>query len=408
MKEDNMKWLAYIICYCIYPFSFFFKRNENKWAFGSFRGAFNDNTKYLFIYACKHNHGQHIKWLSISRKTVKQIRSLNLPAEWVFSPKGIWFALTSMYWFVNSYTSDILFCLSGNATVINLWHGVGLKRCEFNITSGSLSKRYIDRDFKEVFTHPECFRRPNYLVSSTDFQSQMFAKAFRLDISQCLNLGYPRNQILLQPKAVVRSFLNHYEPQETVALLDEIQTFDKVYIYMPTWRDSQKEVFLEYFDLEQLETVLAKQNALLLLKPHANTIVNNIPQSEHIRFVPGRVDVYGILPFTDVLITDYSSILYDYILMDGKDVILYLYDYEDYVKERDFYYPFDENVCGKRAYDFETLLSLLKTKNYELEKAARQYIVEKFWGESMKTDVCGNIIKTFTTPSRTRMPKMVT
>lgn len=77
----------------------------------------------------------------------------------------------------------------------------------------------------------------------------------------------------------------------------------------------------------------------------------------NIALLDSTVDIYAILPYTDVLITDYSSILYDYVLMRGKDIILYLYDYEDYVRERDFTYPFDENVVSKRVYTFEELLA---------------------------------------------------
>lgn len=390
-----MKIFAYIICYLIYPFSFLIPRDKKMVAFGSFRGAFNDNTKYLFIYMVEHASDQKVCWISTNRKTVQLVRSLGLPAAWVLSPQGAWFALRSKTWFVNSYTSDIMFCLSGGATIVNLWHGVGLKRCEFNINSGALAKRYVDHQFKEVFTHPECFRRPNFLISSTPFQSEMFAKAFRLSINKCLNLGYPRNTILTCTKEGTLRFVDRYEPQSTRQLIDQLKSFDKVYMYMPTWRDSQKEVFTEHFNMEELETTLAQQNAVMLLKPHSNTIVKNIVESKHIRFIPGIVDVYGVLPFTNVLITDYSSILYDYILMDKKDIILYIYDYDAYVKDRDFYYPFDENVCGKRIYDWHSLIDCISKKDYIIDPNERQRIIDKFWGHTMDADkdVCANILK---------------
>lgn len=57
--------------------------------------------------------------------------------------------------------------------------------------------------------------------------------------------------------------------------------------------------------------------------------------------------------FTDVLITDYSSILYDYLLMQEKETVLFLFDYEEYVRDRDFYYPFEENVVGRKVSSFE-------------------------------------------------------
>ena len=69
-----MKFLAHLICYCIYPFSFLFPRSKRKWAFGSFRGAFNDNAKYLFIHVSQQMPEIDAVWLSISKSTVKEIQ----------------------------------------------------------------------------------------------------------------------------------------------------------------------------------------------------------------------------------------------------------------------------------------------------------------------------------------------
>lgn len=334
-----MKTLAYIICYLIYPFSFLLPRSRKRLVFGSYRGGFADNSKYLYLYVAEHYKEFDICWLSLNRQTVKHVRSLGLPACWVLSPIGAWKALRAKYWFVNSYTSDIMYCLSGNAVVINLWHGVGLKRCEFNIQNGGLSDRYVRQTFKERFYHPESFRRPDYLLSSTSFQTKLFASAFRIPQEKCLELGYPRNLILTMPKEEIRAFVEKYEPKETLQLIEKIEKFDKAFIYMPTWRDSQLDIFSQQFDLEALNKVLLGQNALMLLKPHPNTHTNDISGYSNIVLVNRTTDIYGVLPFTDVLITDYSSILYDYLLIPKKQVILYLYDYQEYVKDRDFYYP---------------------------------------------------------------------
>ena len=389
-----MKTFAYIICYFIYPFSFLWKRNSRHIVFGSYRGGFSDNSKYLFIYTAEHYPKLDICWLSINRKTVERVRSLGLPAYWVLSPAGAWKALRAKYWFVNSYSSDIMFCLSGGATIVNLWHGVGLKRCEFNIRDGVLAERFVRQSFYERFYHPENFRRPDYVVSSTEFQSRMFASAFRIPLEKCLNIGYPRNGILQKPKEQVRTFVERYEPIETLYLIDKTASYDKVYIYMPTWRDSQREVFVQHFDLERLNQVLVSQHALMLLKPHPNTVVSDMPSYSNIILVDGKVDVYGILPFTDVLITDYSSILYDYLLMPDKQTILFLYDYDDYVHERDFYYPFDENVVGKIVTSFDELLETIKEQDYNIVAEQQQKILSKFWGDTMnQKDVCDNILK---------------
>ena len=388
-----MKTLAYVICYLIYPFSFLIPRSKKCLAFGSYRGSFSDNSKYLFLYAVEHCKDSDICWLSVNRQVVNHIRSLGLPAYWVLSPIGAWKALHAKYWFVSAYTSDIMHCLSGNATVINLWHGVGLKRCEFNIQNGALADRYVKQTFKERFYHPESFRRPDYLLSSTAFQTAMFASAFRVPQEKCLELGYPRNQILTWKKEEVRAFVEKYEPKETLQLIERTEQYDKVFIYMPTWRDSQLDIFTQQFDLDALNEEMVKQNALMLLKPHPNTHTNDISGYSNILLVNRTTDVYGVLPFTDVLITDYSSILYDYLLMPGKESILFLYDYDEYVRDRDFYYPFDENVAGKKVCSFAEMLKSIEANDYQSTEETKQTIVEKFWGETVKLNACKEILK---------------
>ncbi len=388
-----LKTLAYIICYIIYPFSFLFPRKKKRWAFGSFRGAFNDNAKYLFIYANENKKDLDIAWISASGDTVQKVRELGFKAYRSTSIKGALFALTSKYWFFNSYTSDIMFCLSGGATCVNLWHGVGLKRIEFNTTSGPLADRFIHKKFKEVFFHPESFRRPDWLLTSAPFQTSMFAKAFRIPEEKCLELGYPRNTILNKPENEIKEFVRKYEPQSTAELIEETAAFRKTYIYMPTWRDSQRDVFVQNMDLTVLNDVLKANGDLLLLKPHTNTLIkDDIGVFSNIRLIDSKTDVYPILPFADTLITDYSSILYDYILMPGKSVILYLYDYDEYVKERDFYYPFDENVIGERAYTFENLLDIVRNGAGNMDEDKRNMLLDRFWGESATYDSSSRLL----------------
>ena len=381
------KTFAYLLCYLVYPFSFLFVRNKKKYAFGSFRGAFNDNAKYLFVYTCANRVDIDAAWLSLDRGTVKRVRSLGLKAYCTFSPKGIWHALTSRYWFYNAYTSDIMFCLSGGAICINLWHGVGIKRIEYNITTGPLALRYQKKDWMSVFFHPESFRKPDYVASSSPFQNHFFSTSFRIPESRCLMCGYPRNSILTADEEQRLRFINQYEPAATAIFIQRLNTFSRVLVYMPTWRDSQLSLFVECMDLAALNDVLRYHNEFLILKPHANVTASlSSVEFSNICFFDGKADIYPILPYTDVLITDYSSVIYDYLLMPGKDVILYVYDYKDYVEMRDFFYPYDENVVGRRVYDFNELLRCIDGHDYRLDDAERRALVDKFWGITAEGD----------------------
>lgn len=389
-----MKLLIYFLGYIIYPFSFLFPRNKKIWAFGSFRGAFNDNAKYLFIYVSENCPEINPIWLSSNKNTVLQVRQLGFNCYYIGSIKGILYSLRSKYWFFNSYTSDILFFTSGGSICINLWHGVGLKKIEFSVTKGYLSKIYVDKTFKMRFFYPQVYRRPNFFLSTTDFQSTKFAEAFRIDKSKCLNIGYPRNEILTQVESKRIDFIKKYEPKITQEIIAQIGQFKKTYIYMPTWRDSQKDIFAQSFDLYVLNQLMVTKNCLFILKPHANTKVdsNLISNLSNVLLINNNVDIYTILPYTNVLITDYSSVLYDYILMENKDVILYVYDFDQYVSQRDFNYPFKENVAGKMVYNFPDLIDCIENDDYKMDVLKRLEIKDRFWGMGTD-DVCKAIIE---------------
>ena len=371
-----LKFLKYLLSYLTHPLSFLVPRSRKKLAFGSYRGGFEGNAKYLFIELSR---TEDAVWLSSSKSTVALVRSLGLRAEWVLSPRGAWRALRSRTWIVNAYSSDILWAFSGGANVINLWHGVGLKRTEYNSTSGPMYDRYIRKTFSQAFYHPEAYRKPQWLLTASAFQTPMFAAAFRLPESHCIKCGYPRNSILTCSEADRRKFIQKYEPQSTKSLLETIRAFSEVWIYMPTWRDSQRDIFAQGMDMDKLQETLSLRNAILLLKPHPNTITDAVKGYSNIVLLDASADVYPILPYTDALITDYSSVLYDYILMEGKGAVLYLYDREDYVKDRDFYFPFDENVIGQKAYTFGQLLEAIARGPQPLGEPERKALVLKFW-----------------------------
>ncbi len=388
-----VKFFIYIACYIVYPFSFLIPRTKEIYAYGSYRGAFNDNSKYLFIYANQHVKNKRHVWLTTSQKTVQHVRSLGFEAYWLGSPVGMWLALRSKYWFVNSYTSDILFFLSGGATVINLWHGVPMKCIEFTITKGELAKRYVRKEIRDVFFHPASFRRPDYMVSTTDFFDDIFSRSFRIQKNQCLQVGCPRNNMLQLPKEEVEQFVNQYESVETQQLIAKIKHYDRTYVYMPTWRDSQADIFANGFDLEELNRTLKEKNYLAIMKPHVNTRIDTGKQYTNLIFLDGGVDMYCILPFSDILITDYSSVLYDYLLMPNKGILLFHYDYDEYVQEREFLFPIDEEITGKRVYSFAELLEAIVKSDDAVNASERKRIIEMFWGDTIHKNACEEILK---------------
>lgn len=375
-----IKVFPYLCGYFFFPFSFLFPRNPKIWVFGSFRGAFNQNAKYLFIHVSRQVPEICAVWVSYNREVVKEIRSKGLKAYSLFSLRGLFYALRGKYYFFNDYSSDICFFTSGGAVKVNLWHGVGLKKIEFCIENGPLANRYVRKTLRERFFYPFVYQRPDYFLSSTDFQTVKFAEAFRIQPQRCLNLGYPRNDVLLWNEERRENFVNEFEPLTTRRLINKISEYKKVYLYMPTWRDSQKELFAIHLDADRLNSLMEENDGLFLFKPHPIMKIDSeiFGKYSRLMLLDSHVDIYTVLPYTHVLITDYSSILYDYLLMKDKDAILYLYDYKEYIKERDFNYPFLENVAGTIVYDFNRLEETIRNSDYDRSRYA--LINNRFWG----------------------------
>lgn len=390
-----LKFFLQILCYCFYPISFIFVRNKSKWTFGSFRGAFNDNAKYFFIETQKQHPEINSAWISYDKNTVERIRNCNLTAYYLFSFKGIWHALTSKYWFYNAYTSDILFCLSGNATTINLWHGLPIKNIEFDITTGPLEDIFVKKTIRSRFFYPQVYKRPDFMLAPSKFYQKYFAHAFRVNENQCISFSYPRTKILTCDETERTQFIQQFEPNETSAIIDEIKKHKKTFIYMPTWRDSQKDIFSSNLDLNIIEKTMREIDGLFLIKPHANTKIDEsiLKEFSFIKSINSKSDVQTILPYTNVLITDYSSVMYDYLLMKDKDIILYLYDFEEYTKDRSFIFSFEENTTGAKVFTFEDLITSLKSENTFINAESRNNIIEKQWDRNGFSDTTSEIFK---------------
>lgn len=179
-------------------------------------------------------------------------------------------------------------------------------------------------------------------------------------------------------------------------LIDRMRQYDKVLLYMPTWRDTQRTLFTQNMDLDRLNDVLVLHNELMILKPHPMVHVGKADRKfSNLLFLDSLMDVYPLLPYVQVLVTDYSSILYDFLLMEGKEAFLYIYDLDYYVGERDFFYPYDEYVIGNRVTTFEDFLRCVEQHDYAVDPLERQRLLQAFWGETAHFNSSQKIMEFF-------------
>ncbi len=364
----------------IYIFSRFVKRNRRIWLFGPLNRAFLDNGKYLFLHVIERHPEIRAYFVCQDKKLLADLEARNLPCLYKWSLKGIAYCLRAGYYLISAYVDDINFWTSRGACVINLWHGIPLKRIEFDITTGRLARRYQKPSLKERLFKPWLFRKPDFVISTSEEVSRLFASAFRVSRERCLPMGYPRTDIFFSDDAEVVAHIRRYEPQIVFDLYEKMLQYRHVLIYMPTWREDRRDFLKDAFpDLEALNSVLASQNALLLIKLHPNDILpGDIGDLSNIEAVDSKVDMYPLLKFTTALITDYSSIYFDYMLL-RKPIILFPFDLEDYQRMRGLYFDYDDVAPGYVAKDFESLLACVSHID-DLRVEQKYYdLLNRFW-----------------------------
>jgi CDP-glycerol glycerophosphotransferase (TagB/SpsB family) len=365
----------------LYPIAKLMPRRKDLWLFGYQRGGFAGNSKALFLWGCEHRPDIRSVWISPNAEVVRLLRAHGYSAYRKGSIKGIWLCLRAGAYFFCHGPEDISLPLSGGAFLVNLWHGVGLKATAYG-DPNSQHYRYSrpTTGWLDRIRHRGVRISPDVLVSTSEFTQAHFSSQFGLPSERCPPLGYPRLDSVQDPALAER--LSRFAGSEPRALWP--QGVEEVYAYVPTYRDSKRSFLGDAFpDIERLNAVLERRNAVLFLRLHRHTHEHAGIGTERIRLWPKGVDLDVSLPHLTGLITDYSSVHYDYIYHSDRGSILYPFDEAEYCEQdRLLLYPFAENTAGYRAGNFDELVSLLDSGEALRPHPDAARVRRKFWGDA--------------------------
>ena len=257
------------------------------------------------------------KWVRTIEKAQIWVENARLP-QWVRKPKHV--------------------------KLIQTWHGTPLKKLGLDIKNvvmpGTNTERYHQNFVKEA-------NRWDVLISPNTYSTNIFRQAFGYQ-NKIVEIGYPRNDKLANPT------------KEEIKLLKQklgIPLDKKVIMYAPTYRDNQffqkgKYSFELPFSLKEFQERFGN-NAVLLLRMHY-LIANSMDISGFEDFaydVSSYADISELYLVSDLLITDYSSVFFDYAYLK-RPILFYPYDYEIYKDElRGFYLDYQKDLPGKIAYN---------------------------------------------------------
>ena len=366
--------------YLLLLVSYLIPRDKKLWCFGA---SFNGNAKYLYIYMVENMANlYHCVWIG-EKEDVDQVRHAGLAAYRQWSLKGLYYTLRGGVYVYNSYPANVNLYTMGGAKLVNLWHGVALKCIDRQIKDGPTAKYYQAKGLFNEIRYLNFRKHADVVLSTSPLMTENFSEAFDVTEKEIVEGIYPRCDLFTKSEEEIKTFITRYEGNLTQRLVRSIQQFDYTYIYLPTWRDTGDDFISECgFDFDAINEVMKRHNRLFLLKMHPDSRLKFDVDYSNVRIMDKEVDIYPILPLTDCLITDFSSIYFDYILMEDKQIILFIPDYEDYInKSRALKYPYDDVMKGMKALNFEQLLTLLVNKNKMSSVTSKELdeIRERFW-----------------------------
>lgn len=364
-------------------------RNKTKWVFGAY-GGFRDNPKYLYYQTIEQHPEIKPIWIAQNKNDVDFICEQGGEAYYYYSLKGLYHILTAKVAVCDHSLGDINRHLTGGIYYVNLWHGASVKRVRWQAPEDYI-RRFNLRNKEEMRTsfrfkmlmYQALFRVPDLCLAPSTIEAEnYFAEMMDIPLEHCVVGVYPRSQFLIKGKEAALEFIKKREPKETFDFVNMLKQYNKTYIYMPTWRNDGTNFIEEAsIDWKQLNDVLQQKNELFVLKLHPFTQMDVSLLSDYSNIVvyPSVSDIYTVLPFIDCLVTDYSSIYTDFLMMN-KEIILFVFDYDKYVKNSYDLESYDYYFVGKRANSFSQLLDTIKTgEDCHVPQDHYQRLMDYFW-----------------------------
>lgn len=284
---------------------------------------------------------------------------LKKPKELSFKDKIGWIydIATSKYILLDDFYPMIYDMeIRKEAELVQLWHACGAFK-----TFG------FSRLGKDGGPKMRSSNHRNYtkaIVSSENIKKH-YAEGFGISEDKVFATGIPRTDIF---------FDDEYKKNISNELINKYPAIKgkKVIMFAPTFRGNGKET--AYYDFDKLDIDQLYQSFckdyVLIVKLHP--FINKFPKIDE-RYKDFVIDltcereINDLLFISDILITDYSSVCFEFSLLN-KPMIFFAYDMEEYIEKRDFYYPYEEFVPGPIAKSTEDIVKIIKTENYNNEK----------------------------------------
>lgn len=336
-------------------------KNKKVWVFGAWFGQrFSDNSKYLYKYVSDNEKNINPIWITKSKKLTNELITQGINAFYYKSPLGIYYQIRAgVVMISHSMEADLnSFFIGLNTYRVQLWHGIPLKKIGFDNDKAKV-RTGLSIKFPKLYMIL-MNSRYDMMISTGDLCSKIFSSAFNLPISKIKQTGFPRNDVFFKRP--------------------EYDTLFKI-VYMPTFRDVEGDsgyLFTKYgFNALEFDKKLKAYGIILYIRVHpanrpSSQLIETLQKCDSIRMSESD-DIYEEINQYNCLITDYSSIMFDFIL-SGRNVIFAPFDLKEYLSNnRNLYFDYYNLIHKDGAvFEWETLIEKIIKLRIEDEIERRQ------------------------------------
>ena len=342
----------------VIPFCFKFvskvfrsKVDANLIIMGAYSGnSYMDNTKYLFEFLNKRSN-YNVVWFTKSRGLLVELRSKGYKVIYALSLDAIKLLRKARFIFLTHGVYDVLpIDFSPNTEIIMTWHGTVIKDITEDFDATYSYKKWVR--ILKLKSYPNQYINYVLTPAKEKYEHEILTSAFRVTSDKILDLGYPRNDILFNDNLEFKQKL-----REKYGIPDNIK---RVILYVPTFRDAGSLRFpFKNKDLEDLNKILEEMDSVFLFKGHAYEKKINFGELKCISLVRKPSDIQELLIISDLVISDYSSVIFDY-LLTMKPIILFPYDLDIYTKGRGLHYDLRDIAPGPIVFEVEKLIESIR------------------------------------------------
>ena len=337
-------------------------KNKSLMLFGS-GGQFCDNAKYLYLYV-SHNTDYDAYWITSLKSDVKTLSNAGLKVSYKYSLYTVWLILRSKFFYVISGIGNIFdFKVKGNIHVINLWHGTPIKKIWMD------SKRDISVTKNGIDTIKKMTSEWSMFVVGHKSLIGMFSDASGITKNRIHATGLPRNDILH------RAYSDKNFCKKIKKNTFKFSENDYIILYCPTHRDGESDIEpIKRFIMEFMKNSFDKKYQLIV-RLHRFTdasFYKELFKSDNVHDFTLYPDVQELLISSDALVTDFSSIVFDFSIL-GRPFYFYTRSSNEYILERGGLY-YDLNSFPAYTSDNPELILKRIIRNYGGEiKAIRAF-----------------------------------